>query len=592
MVGIGDKENQRKWHARSDRPAIDLEKLFDQVVPHSFESEMALLGAIILDPRVMNDCVMLLPNESSFYNEAHATIYKALLTLYEQSNTGDLVLLQALLKDRQELEEVGGAQYLVALAQGVPSAANAIHYARIIREKAQLRNLIEAAGQSIYDAYHSYELGDDATQKVIDAAEERIFQIVDRFESLSVGKLAELLHEVMNTLRDNEGRTITGIASGFYDLDEMLSGLQPGELLIVAARPSMGKTAFALNLAEQIALAGSPHAKDGPETPVAFFSMEMSRQSIVQRLLCAKSGVDSHRFRRNMLSQQEFAALAHACGDLERAPIIIDDTPGLTVMQLRAKARRMVAQHGCRCIVVDYLQLMTAPGSARDGRQNEVSAISRGVKAIARELNVPVVCLAQLNRGAEQREGHRPRMADLRESGSIEQDADVIMLLHREEYYHTQDPDWAAENPDRIGVAEVIVAKQRNGPTGVVELSWTASTTRFGNLARRRGGDDYAPASAHRAGRDGGSMAPAGRIGAGGRAGGGVGGAMGGGEGPPPFEPGSGAVAGGGGGGGSSFGNRPRTGPVENFRDGGGDEDYRQSDGFDDEDDGMDDLPM
>lgn len=578
MVRPNDDKSIARGGRGFGRPPLVIGELFDRLPPNAPEAEMSLLGSLILDTRMVGEVIGLVPDGSAFYSQANAEIYEALKHLYEHRNAGDIVQLLEILRDKQTLEEVGGEGYLVELAQAVPSPANAAHYAKIVRDKSQLRSLIEAAGQILYDAYHAGDEGEEGTKLAVDAAEERIFKIADRFEGTDSARLADMLHEVMNTLRDNEGRTITGIASGFYDLDEMLSGLQPGELLIVAARPSMGKTAFALNLAEQIALAGSPHDPNGPETPVAFFSMEMSRQSIVQRLLCAKSGVDSHRFRRNMLNQQEFAALAHACGDLERAPIIIDDTPGLTVMQLRAKARRMVAQYGCKCIIVDYLQLMTAPGSARDGRQNEVSAISRGVKAIARELNVPVVCLAQLNRGAEQREGHRPRMADLRESGSIEQDADVIMLLHREEYYHTQDPSWAEENPDKIGVAEVIVAKQRNGPTGVVELAWQASTTRFGNLARRRGGDDYAPPSAYREMPPMAGPVPGPPPGPPPDAGYGAGYGSGGDLGGAPFEAGPPR---------SSFSGRPRTGPVENFRDGGGDEDYRTSElpPFDDEDD-------
>jgi replicative DNA helicase len=341
------------------------------------------------------------------------------------------------------------------------------------------------------------------------------------------------------------GRTITGLSSGFFDLDEMTSGLQAGELLIVAARPSMGKTAFALNLAEQVAFGGQPHAPGGAQTPVGFFSMEMSRQSVTQRVLCAHSGVDSHKMRKNLLGKEDFSRLAQSCGQLAEAPIFIDDTPGLTVMLLRAKARRMVQQHRIRCLFIDYLQLMTAPSAAKESRQAEVSAISRGIKALARELEIPIVCLSQLNRGAEQREGHRPRMADLRESGSIEQDADVIMLLHREEYYHQHEPGWANENPDKCGVAEVIIAKQRNGPTGTVDLTWDASTTRFKNLAR---GGSWASSPSGPAQGEQSSPAVVRRIG---------------------FAPGK------------------KVGPESGFRDGGG-PDARQ----DWQDQGIDDLPI
>ena len=277
----------------------------------------------------------------------------------------------------------------------------------------------------------------------------------------------------MKRLEENEGRTITGVATGFVELDEMTSGLQSGEMVILAARPSMGKTALALNLAENIAMDGRP---------VAIFSLEMSRQQLVQRLLCSRGQIDGQRFRRNLLRQDDYQRLMVACNDLASAPILIDDTPGLTLLQLRSKARRMKEKSGLEAIVIDYLQLMSAGGRV-ESRQLEVSEISRGIKAMARELEVPVVCLSQLNRAAEQREGHRPRMSDLRESGSIEQDADVVAMLHREEYYHRSDPEWAEQNPDRVGVAELIITKQRNGPTGTVELAWDAGSTRFRTLS-------------------------------------------------------------------------------------------------------------
>lgn len=463
------------------------EKLFDRLPPHSIEAEMSLLGSMLLDHKVVGEVIGLVPNSEYFYQQAHGAIFDALVKVYDVHRSGDLVQIAEALKDKQLLDDVGGAEYLLRLAEGVPSAANAPHYARIVREKAQLRRLIDAAGQMLHDAYHTEGQDGGAAREVLDRAEQMIFQIAEQAIGMDSATLEALLTQALDVLDKNFqlGRTITGLASGFYDLDQMTSGLQPGEMIVVAARPSMGKTAFALNLAEQVAFGGSPHDEAGPHTPVGFFSMEMSRQAVAQRLLCAHSGVDSHKMRRNMLSHDDFRRLAESCGHLSEARMHIDDTPGLTVLMLRAKARRMVAQHGVKCLFVDYLQLMSAPGAARESRQAEVSAISRGIKALARELNVPVVCLAQLNRGAEQREGHRPRMADLRESGSIEQDADVVMLLHREEYYHQADPGWADENPDKVGVAEVIIAKQRNGPTGTVELTWNAQITRFQNLSVR-----------------------------------------------------------------------------------------------------------
>ncbi len=522
--------------------AHQLAGLFDRLPPHSIEAEMCLLGSMILDYQVVGDVISQVSSGSMFFREPHAAIFDSLVRLYDERHSGDMVQLLEALKDRGVLDQVGGPEYIVELAQSVPSSVNAPHYARIVREKGQLRKLIDAAGQILYDAYHAAELGDDSARQVLDKAEQQIFDIAEQSAGIDSETLGELLQQTMDVLMQNEGRAITGIASGFYDLDEMMSGLQPGELIILAARPSMGKTALALNLAEQIAGHGLPHAKEGTRAPVAFFSMEMSRQSITQRLLCAHAGVDSHRLRTNRLGHDDFRKLHQSCGVLSELPVYVDDTPGLTVLMLRAKARRMVKQYGIKCIVIDYLQLMGAPGAAREGRQQEVSAISRGVKALARELSVPVVCLSQLNRSAEQREGHRPRMADLRETGSIEQDADVIILLHREAYYHQGDEGWLAENATRINEAELIVAKQRNGPTGTVQLTWDSSTTRFKN---------YAPMTSS-----------PGRCAAAGGGAGSSGGGGGGGYQPKPERPASAP--------GSSFGTRPKTGPEQGFRDGGG----------------------
>jgi len=485
--GAGDGPSGRR-RPGPPPPPRDLQALFDRLPPHSPESEMSLLGAMILDPKVIADVIAIVPSADDLYSQAHAAIFDALVRTFDRHHSGDLVQLTEALRDKQVLDEVGGIEYLARLAESVPSAVNAPLYARIVREKAQLRRLIDAAGRILYDAYHA-EGGDNAgaAREVLDGAEQMIFNIADQSIGGDAETLQRLLQQTLDILDANfrHGRSITGLATGFYDLDELTSGLQKGELIIVAARPSMGKTALALNLAEQIAFGGSPHDERGPHTPVGIFSMEMSRQAVAQRLLCAHSGVDSQKMRRNLLSHDDFRLLAESCGRLSEAQIHIDDTAGLTILSLRAKARRMVAQHGVRCIFVDYLQLMSAPSAARESRQAEVSAISRGIKALARELNIPVICLAQLNRSAEQREGHRPRMADLRESGSIEQDADVIILLHRESYFHDKDSDWAMENADRIHESELIIAKQRNGPTGTVFLKWNPEITRFQNLATR-----------------------------------------------------------------------------------------------------------
>jgi len=452
-----------------------LAKLLDALPPNSPEAEMSLLGALILDPKVVAEVIQTIRTGDVFYTPAHAAIYDAIVSNYDFHQSGDVVQLAESLKQSGALDAVGGAAYLIRLGESVPSTAAAPHYARIVADNARLRKLIDAAGQMLYDAHHSGEFGPDGAREVFDKAERLIFEIAEQSQTNDAEHLKELLHRALEILESSEGRTITGVATGYPDLDEMTSGLQPGELVIVAARPSMGKTAFALNLAEQVALAG----EHGQRAPVAFFSLEMSRQAVANRIMCARSGVDSQLVRTNRLNEEHYRKLIQACGDLSEAPIYIDDTPSMTILALRARARRLASQHGVKCIMIDYLQLLTSPGSARESRQVEVSSISRGIKALARELNVPVVCLAQLNRGSEQREGHRPRMSDLRESGSIEQDADVIALLHREEYYHQADPDWAEENPERVGAAELIIAKQRNGPTGTVNLIWDNKTTRF-----------------------------------------------------------------------------------------------------------------
>ena len=508
---------------------VDAARLFEREMPHSVEAEMALLGSMILDPAVVGEVLGKVAKPEQFYAEKHGLIFKALLELYDKQNSGDLVQLVNALRGWGVLERVGGLAYLDELAGAVPSAANAPYYAAIVEGKHKLRRLIEAAGQILSDAYTAGGVGEQA-QEIIDRAETAVFEIAQEAQSSDSAHLAELLHEELERLEAMEGKGISGVSTGYRDFDDMLKGLQQGEMIIVAARPSMGKTALALNLAEQIAMGGrSPHEPaGGTPTPVGFFSLEMSKQAVTQRMLSAYAGIDMSIFRSGKRFENgDFQTLVKKCGMLGEAPIHIDDTPGLTVMGLRARARRMVAMHGVKAIMVDYLQLLTSPSQARESRQVEVSAISRGIKALARELNVPIVCLSQLNRGTEQREGNRPRMSDLRESGSIEQDADVVVLLHREEYYHINNPEWKDANPEKVGLAELIIAKQRNGPTGVVKLTWDNRSTRFKNYTGRsdEGYDGYDHAPTYT---------------------------------PPPSGPGS------------SFGSRSRTGPIENHRDGGG----------------------
>jgi len=442
---------------------------------------MSLLGSLILagteNIHLVGDVLQILRSPADFYMPKHAALYESLVELFDQHQAIDLVQLQQKLRDRQQYDQIGGVDYLISLAEAVPTAVNAPHYARIVRDKSRLRHLIDAAARILRDAHESSE----PPNLILDMAEKRIFEIAQAAQTDKPTRLADLVRETFEQLemRRDSGRTLTGISSGYMQLDEMLNGLQPGEMIILAARPSMGKTALALNIAENVALTNGQ--------PVAVFSLEMSKQQLSERLLSSAAGVDGQRMRRNLIGEDEIQRLLEAAGDLSKAPMFIDDAPSLSVLGLRSKARRLEREQGIRLIVVDYLQLMTSPGS--ESRVQEVGEISRGIKALARELMVPILCLSQLNRNPEGRESKRPMLSDLRESGSIEQDADVVMMLHREEYYHN-DEKWRMENPDKLGASDLIIAKQRNGPTGTVPLQFNHRTTRFGPRAAGSQGED------------------------------------------------------------------------------------------------------
>lgn len=549
--GGGEGRPGRNWRER--RPPVSTEKLFDRLPPHSLEAEMSLLGSILIDPKMLSDVLALIRKPEEFYSEAHAAIFRSAVEVFDRFNSGDLVQIVESIKDKGQLELIGGAEYLVKLAESVPSAVNAPHYARIVAEKAKLRKLIDAAGTILYDAYHTGELGPDGAREVLDKAEMAVFEIAQQQQIADPQQLKDLLQLEIDRIESQEGKGISGVPTGYIDLDDLLRGMQPGELVIVAARPSMGKTALALNIAEQMASGVTTGGYSSAPNPVALFSLEMSKSAVTQRLISARSGIPSQNLRGgHKLSDREYRKLLSACDELAKAPMFVDDTPNMTVLALRARARRLVAQHGVKAIMIDYLQLLTSPGAARESRQVEVSAISRNIKALARELNVPVVCLSQLNRASEQREGNKPRMSDLRESGSIEQDADVVILLHREDYYHTQDPDWGLDNPDKMGVAELIIAKQRNGPTGVVKLAWDSATTRFKNYAGAhiQPPPEFAGGGAFGSGQSAGNdVSPGGYETASAAATS---------FGAPPAR--------------SAFAPAPRTGPINNHRDGGGPE--------------------
>ncbi|MFO0973118.1 MAG: replicative DNA helicase [Phycisphaerae bacterium] len=467
--------------------------------PCDLEAEMSLLGSMLLDAQAIGQVMQIIPREEveRFYRPDHREIYLTLVDLYDQNKAIDIVTLRDELNLRAKLADVGGVEYLIELSESVPSAASAEHYARIVRDKGLLRDLIRCTGNILESAYGARQ----PAAEVLDDAERRLFAVTEQRVRGKALHVREVLEETFRQIEAREGRRITGVPTGFTELDDLTGGLQNGDMVVVAARPSMGKTALALSMAEHCA------ADEGLAT--VFFSMEMSKQQVALRLLSARGRVEGHKIRRGMISAEEQAQLAVICGELCERPLYVDDSTNMTVMELRAKARRLWMMHGVKIIFVDYMQLMADPRYARESRQQEISAISRGLKALARELNIPVVALAQLNRDPEKRNDNRPRMSDLRESGAIEQDADVIILLHREEYYQTHrgrraGGDGEAERADEAidpeirGKAELIIAKQRNGPTDVVEVFFDRKLTRFANLHHgpMGAGGGYMPAAA------------------------------------------------------------------------------------------------
>jgi len=435
-----------------------------RVPPQSIQAEACVLGSMILDSNCIDVVVQIITDEH-FYRPAHQLIFCVLAEMKDAGTPIDLVTVKEEFIRRKQFEQVGGIEYLADLVTGVPNAASAEYYSTIVRNKALLRHLIAAGTEIVNDAY---DARDDAPE-IIDRAENSIFQIASDQVGQQVANLKELLHHTFEILQEQEGELITGLSSGYHQLDELTSGLQPGEMIIVAARPSMGKTSLLLNITEHMGVVEN--------IPVALFSLEMSKEQIALRMLASYARYDLKRMRRGNISAEDWTKLQMAAGDLEKAPIYIDDSPELTVLQLRAKARRLKAAYDIKCVCVDYLQLMSYHGRA-DSRQVQVAEMSRGLKALARELSIPVVVAAQLNRGPTDRPSHTPRMSDLRESGSIEQDADVVSLLHCEDYYHRGENDYIPSN-----ITQLIIAKQRNGPTGMVNLTFLPQCTRFEQAA-------------------------------------------------------------------------------------------------------------
>lgn len=443
-------------------------------IPWSEEAEISVLSAMLIDGDAVARAIEMV-GDGSFYREANRRVFRAMVRLYSRGEVIDVVTLSDELKSAGELEGAGGMAYLARLLDAVPTAANIEYHCRILKDKSVLRQLIESATDIVREAYDAPAGEVDDT---LDRAEQRIFQIAQSSQRQGFVWIKEILwptFERIEELQSSPG-SVTGVASGFPDLDNLTAGFQKGDLIIVAGRPSMGKTALAMNFAQ--------HAAIDKEVPVAVFSLEMSKESIVQRLLCSEGRVNAGRLRRGRLQDDEYARLATAAGHLNTAPIWIDDTPAITVLELRAKARRLASEVDLGLIIVDYLQLMSGPSNV-DNRQQEISAISRAIKAVAKELNVPVVALSQLSRAPEQRTDKRPVLADLRESGAIEQDADLVLFVYREEVYRRPE-DLLDDSGESIeGKAELIIGKQRNGPIGSVGLYFHKNYTLFESIARQ-----------------------------------------------------------------------------------------------------------
>ena len=438
----------------------------DKVLPHNPEAERTVLGAVLVDNAAFNAAAEILTRED-FHRESHRRIFDAMAALAEHSQPIDLVTLKEELSRASALEAVGGAAYLGSLLDGLPRITNVEQWSRIIKEKSVLRSLIHAGNRIVQSAYEA----EDEAALILDRAEKSIFDIAERRIRQGFVGIREIVKESFRTIDQlsQSREMVTGIPTGFVDLDEMTSGLQKGDLVIVAGRPAMGKTSLCLNIAQ--------HASLRAGETVGLFSLEMSKEQLVLRMLCSDARVDAHRLRTGNLQEKDWARLAKAYADLSASRIFIDDSATLTPLEMRAKCRRLKAEHGLGLVVVDYLQLVSGSGRV-ENRQQEISSISRSLKGLAKELHVPVVALSQLSRAPEGRTDKRPQLSDLRESGALEQDADVVMFIYREEEYKATD--------ENRGIAEIIIGKQRNGPTGTRRLAFIKEFTRFENLEWRK----------------------------------------------------------------------------------------------------------
>jgi replicative DNA helicase len=447
------------------RIAMELGK----IPPNDVESEQAVIGSMLTDKEAVSAAIEVLKPED-FYREDNRTIFEAILNLYGRSEPIDIITLKSELSSMGKFEAVGGLEYIAELPDKVPTTANVEQYIKIVEEKSVLRNLIKTANEII-------TLGYDQTQEVdgiIDGAEKKIFEVMQKKNQKGYTPIKDILVETFTELEQlyNQKQRITGIPTGFSDLDFRTSGLHNSDLILVAARPAMGKSAFALNIATNAAVRA--------KVPVAIFSLEMSKEQMTSRILCSEAMVDSNKVRTGKIDDEEWSKLAAASGELSEANIYIDDTPGISIMEIRAKCRKMKIEKNIGLVVIDYLQLVQGSGKRGGSREQEIAEISRSLKILAKEINVPVIALSQLSRAPEQRPDHRPMLSDLRESGSIEQDADIVMFLYRDDYYN--------EDSEKKNIAEVILAKHRAGSTGTVELLWLGNYTKFANIDKYREG--------------------------------------------------------------------------------------------------------
>ncbi|MDE6015472.1 MAG: replicative DNA helicase [Acetatifactor sp.] len=445
------------------------ENVLKRILPHSVEAEQSVIGSMIMDREAVTVASEIVTGED-FYSRQYGILFETMVEMGEEGQPVDLVTLQNRLREKDVPPELSSLEFVRDLIAAVPTSANVKYYANIVAEKSLLRRLIRLNEEIANTCY----AGKESLEFILEDTEKRMFQLLQKRDS---GEFVPIRQVVMNAMdrieaaSKNKG-SVTGIPTGFTDLDYRTAGMQPSDLVLIAARPSMGKTAFALNIAQYVAFKKN--------FPVAVFSLEMSKEQLVNRMFSLESSVDAQKLRTGQLNDQDWERLIESAGVIGKSQLMIDDTPGISISELRSKCRRLKLEHGLSMIIIDYLQLMSGSGRS-DSRQQEISDISRGLKSIARELNVPVLALSQLSRAVEQRPDHRPMLSDLRESGAIEQDADVVMFIYRDDYYN--------HDTDRRGISEIIIAKQRNGPIGTVELAWLPEYTKFANLERARRSD-------------------------------------------------------------------------------------------------------